>query len=87
MIIENASGESFFDFMQDYVFDPLEMKKTHAEKIDLMGVEKVKYYYLDSTKLLSLHQKSIIAGNGRRRFISTTEDVAKFYGNIQVMII
>ena len=50
LIIENASGESFLDFMQANVFDPLDMKKTHAEKVDLMGVEKVKYYYLDSTK-------------------------------------
>ena len=79
LIIENASGESFLDFMQDYVFDPLEMKKTHAEEIDLMGVEKVRYYYLDSTKTAVLapevNNSWKWAGGG---FISTTEDVAKF---------
>ena len=79
LIIENASGESFLDFMQDYVFDPLEMKKTHPEKIDLMGVEKVRYYYLDSTKTAVLapevNNSWKWAGGG---FISTTEDVAKF---------
>lgn len=79
LIIENASGESFLDFMQANVFDPLEMKKTHAEKIDLMGVEKVRYYYLDSTKNAVLapevNNSWKWAGGG---FISTTEDVAKF---------
>ena len=79
LIIENASGESFLDFMQDHVFDPLEMKKTHPEKIDLIGVEKVRYYYLDSTKTAVLapevNNSWKWAGGG---FISTTEDVAKF---------
>ncbi len=79
LIIENASGESFLDFMQTNVFDPLGMKKTHAEKVDLMGVEKVKYYYLDSTKTAVLapevNNSWKWAGGG---FISTTEDVAKF---------
>ncbi len=79
LIIENASGESFLDFMQANVFDPLDMKKTHAEKVDLMGVEKVKYYYLDSTKTAVLapevNNSWKWAGGG---FISTTEDVAKF---------
>ncbi len=79
LIIENASGESFLDFMQANVFDLLDMKKTHAEKIDLIGVEKVSYYYLDLTKTAVLapevNNSWKWAGGG---FISTTEDVAKF---------
>lgn len=79
LIIENASGESFLDFMQANVFDLLDMKKTHPEKIDLTGVEKVSYYYLDSTKTAVLapevNNSWKWAGGG---FISTTEDVAKF---------
>ena len=78
-VIENASGEPFLDYMQANVFDLLDMNNTHAEEKDLIGVEKVSYYYLDSTKTANLapevNNSWKWAGGG---FISTTEDVAKF---------
>ena len=79
VVIENASGEPFLDYTQANVFDLLDMKNTHAEKKNLIGVEKVSYYLLDSTKTAILEPEVNNswkwAGGG---FISTTEDVAKF---------
>ncbi|MBN08877.1 MAG: hypothetical protein CMC79_00680 [Flavobacteriaceae bacterium] len=79
VVIENASGDPFLDYMQAHVFDLLEMKNTHAEQKNLIGIEKVSYYLLDSTKTAiiapEVNNSWKWAGGG---FISTTEDVAKF---------
>ena len=79
LIIENTSGEPFLDYIQSNVFDSLDMNNTHAEEKNLLGIEKVSYYELDSTKTMIIAPKVNNswkwAGGG---FISTTEDVAEF---------
>ena len=79
VIIENKSDEPFLDYMQANVFDILKMNNTHAEKKDLIDIEKVTYYVIDSTETMvvgpEVDNSWKWAGGG---FISTTEDVAKF---------
>ena len=79
VIIENVSREPFLDYIQTNVFDVLDMNNTHAEKKNLLGVEKVTYYELDLNKKLivapEVNNSWKWAGGG---FISTTEDVAQF---------
>lgn len=78
-VIEEAAEVAFLDYMASEVFEPLAMGHTHAETRDLVGVEKVSYYLLDSTQTPVLAPEVDNswkwAGGG---FISTTEDVASF---------
>ena len=80
LVIENASGKKFLNYMQTNVFDLIDMKNTHAEDINLNDIQKVTYYKLDSNNNFVIepyvNNSWKWAGGG---FISTTEDVAKFF--------
>ena len=78
-VIEQTAGTPYLDYMQQSVFDPLDMTNTHHETNDLEGVEKVSYYVRDPagglTPAPEVDNSWKWAGGG---FISTTEDVARF---------
>ena len=77
--IEQASETPFLEYMYKNVFEPLGMKNTYAETIDLNIKDKVTYYKKNNSGDIKIEPEVNNswkwAGGG---FISTTEDIANF---------
>ena len=77
--IEQASETPFLEYMYKNVFEPLGMKNTYAETIDLNIKDKVTYYKKDNSGDIKIEPEVNNswkwAGGG---FISTTEDIVNF---------
>lgn len=78
-VIEGASGEPFLEFMQNEVFDPLNMSMTTADRNDSIIVHRTSFYQIDSLGNIDnapyVDNSYKWAGGG---FISTTTDLVKF---------
>ena len=81
--VEAASGEPFFDFMRERVFDPLGMRDTMAETAAKPVPDRVTFYFprfaADPTYGLHLMRDielSCYAGSGA--FLSTPSDLVRF---------
>ena len=76
--IEGASGQDFLSFMQERVFDPLEMTETRAEYMDSLILYRAGYYSMAEGKTINapyVDNSYKWAGGG---FISCSEDLVKF---------
>ena len=77
--IEKASETPFLEYMYKNVFEPLGMKNTYAETIDLNIKDKVTYYKKNDSGDINIEPEVNNswkwAGGG---FISTTEDIVNF---------
>ena len=77
--IEQASETPFLEYMYKNVFEPLGMKNTYAETIDLNIKDKVTYYKKNNSGDIKIEPEVNNswkwAGGG---FISTTEDIVNF---------
>ncbi|MGE0589299.1 MAG: serine hydrolase domain-containing protein [Cyclobacteriaceae bacterium] len=78
-VIEEASHQQFLNYMQQVVFDPLQMTATCADKNDSIILNRTSFYDLDSlgNVINATHVDNSYkwAGGG---FISTTNDLVKF---------
>jgi CubicO group peptidase (beta-lactamase class C family) len=76
--IESISGESYLDYMQQHVFQPLNMRNTVADKVDDIIPDRSRYYRIGNGKIEKEdHYDASItwAGGG---YLSTAEDLVKF---------
>ncbi|MDT8399774.1 MAG: serine hydrolase domain-containing protein [Pseudomonadales bacterium] len=76
--IESISGGSYLDYMQQHVFQPLDMRNTVADKVDDIIPDKSRYYRIARGKIEKEddYDASISwAGGG---YLSTAEDLVKF---------
>ena len=78
-VVERASGTPFLDFMDEAVFDPLSLKNTTADKIELDLSRRTTFYVSDdSGDMIEAPQIDISykwAGGG---FLSTVEDLVTY---------
>ena len=78
-VVEGASGEEFLSYMQENVFDPLEMVHTVADHTDSIIPHRTRFYARsqDGSVLNAPHVDNSYkwAGGG---FISTPEDLVRF---------
>lgn len=77
-VVEGASGMNFLDYMDENVFQPLQMKNTIADMNDSIIVHRSGFYSMNEGKIInapSVDNSYKWAGGG---FISTTEDLTKF---------
>ncbi|PHN04283.1 serine hydrolase domain-containing protein [Flavilitoribacter nigricans] len=76
--METAAGEDFLSYMEEKVFDPLDLEHTFAEHMDQTYEDRVSFYELKNDQLeLSPYVDNSYkwAGGG---FISTAEDMIRF---------
>ena len=81
--IEGAAQIPFLKFMQENVFDPLDMNETYAEKANLDLPNRVTFYSHNNNEIvigLTVNNSNKWAGGG---FLSTTSDLVKFSYGIQ----
>lgn len=77
-IIEGASGTDFLDYMDEMVFDPLQMNNTLADLKDSLIQFRSGFYEFDSERLINapyVDNSYKWAGGG---FLSTSEDIVSF---------
>lgn len=78
-VLEGASGEDFLDFMQQEVFDVLNMQLTVADQNDSIIVHRTSFYAIDQNEIVKnapyVDNSYKWAGGG---FLSTTTDLVKF---------
>lgn len=78
-VVEGASGEPFIEYMNENVFEPLEMTNTAAEYMDQIIFHRTEYYVKNEDGLLEnapyVDNSYKWAGGG---FIGTAEDLLKF---------
>lgn len=78
-VVEGASGKGFIDFMNDEVFEPLELDNTTAEYMDRIIFHRSGYYVKNEDGLLQnaphVDNSYKWAGGG---FVGTAEDLLKF---------
>lgn len=78
VVIQNASQQDYFKYMNEQVFYPLRMKNTEVEKIDKTILNKTKFYIKRNGKIKegpSVNNEFKAAGGG---FLSTSEDLVSF---------
>lgn len=82
VIIENTTRKDFLEFMEEGVFEPLQMFNTKPDYLDSLIAGRTRYYTLnDSGKIINasyVDNSYKWAGGG---FLSTSEDLVKF-GNV-----
>jgi len=74
VVIERVSGKSFTEYLEHYIFNPLDMKKSGTPINRLNEVMQVDTYFDDST-LFSPEYCSVIGTGG---ILSTAEELCKF---------
>ena len=83
LAMENAYGDTFINLMNEEIFSPMQLIKTHAEQYNLKFENKVSFYEKnDSDSIIEsnpVNNSWKWAGGG---YISTTEEMAKFTWNI-----
>lgn len=76
--IAGASGKDFLTYIQEQVFDPLNMKSTGADKRQLIIPNRTRFYSLNKEKqvvnAVYIENKLWAAGS----FLSTSEDLVRF---------
>jgi len=78
-IIEEASGKSYFENVKERIIEPLDLKNTHIEDLERYR-DQVAYGYL-YTPLGILEKNNSMQDlpNPDGGFLSTTEDILRFY--------
>jgi CubicO group peptidase (beta-lactamase class C family) len=77
-LIEKLSGKSYSEFLQENIFDPLEMSNTYSCDFDKDADNIVQRYYYDSTgyhDATVMHFSNLIGGGG---IVSNVQDMAKW---------
>lgn len=77
-IIEGASGQTFLNYMQKYVFTPVKMTNTVPDYHDSIIVHRSDFYSMENGKIIHapyVDNSYKWAGGG---YLSTTEDIVKF---------
>ena len=78
VVVESASKQHFLNFMQQKIFDPLELDMTCADKKDSVVTYRTGFYSIDRKKIVEateVDNSHKWAGGG---FLSTANDVLKF---------
>ncbi|WP_299182327.1 serine hydrolase [uncultured Aquimarina sp.] len=76
-VIEGASGKSYLEYMQKYIFDPLKMANTKAENINMLSKKDAQLYYIKKNQL---REERITNGSYKipgASFRSTSIDLVK----------
>ena len=74
IIVERVSGESFTDYLQEHIFNPLEMKHSGTPINELNSPFQVATYF-DQSTLFGAEYCNVIGTGG---ILSTAEDLCKF---------
>ena len=78
VVIQNASNQDYFSYMENSIFKPLNMINTHAEHSENEYKNTTKFYIKRNQKIRigpTVNNKFKAAGGG---FLSTSEDLIKF---------
>lgn len=83
LIIENVSGMSYYDYMQKYIFDPLEMENTmfgHSldEANDLQIATEVDWLFANKSSIMRAFTTFGASQDPDGGMYSTIEDMSKF---------
>ncbi|WP_405205371.1 serine hydrolase [Aquimarina sp. LLG6339-5] len=81
--IEGASGQTYLEYMQEHIWNPLLMFNTYGDIADSTMVNKSKFYYPNEEEA---EPYDLSYGHASGGIISTTDDLLKFgieiiYGN------
>ncbi len=80
LIIQEVTGESYYDYLQKNIFDPLGMNHTKALEIDGINYNTAEGYsiYINKDKSLAHNYYYISKASGASAHYSTAEDLFKF---------
>ena len=80
LIIQNVTGENYYDYLQKSIFDPIGMDQTKALEIDGVNYNTADGYsiYLREDKSLAKNNYLISKASGASGYYSTAEDLFKF---------
>ncbi len=80
LIIQEVTGENYYDYLQKNIFDPLGMNHTKALEIDGINYNTAEGYsiYINKDKSLAHNYYYISKASGASAHYSTAEDLFKF---------
>lgn len=80
LIIEKVSGQNYYDYLQENIFDPLDMNRTKALEIDGVNYNTADGYsiYQREDKSLAHNYYLLSKASGASGYYSTAEDLFKF---------
>ena len=80
LIIQNVTGENYYDYLKKNIFDPIGMDQTKALEIDGLNYNTADGYsiYLREDKSLAKNYYLISKASGASGYYSTAEDLFKF---------
>lgn len=80
LIIENISGQSYYNYLQENIFNPLGMNHTQPLEIDGIHYNTANGYslYINENKSLTRNDYQLSKASGASGYYSTIEDLFKF---------
>jgi len=80
LIIQNVTGENYYDYLKKNIFNPIDMNHTKALEIDGINYNTADGYsiYLREDKSLAKNDYLISKASGASGYYSTAEDLFKF---------
>lgn len=80
LIIQNVTGENYYDYLQENIFDPIGMHNTKALEIDGVNYNTADGYsiHIREDKSLAKNDYLLSKASGASGYYSTAEDLFKF---------
>lgn len=82
-IIEEVSGESYFQNVRERIIEPLKLRNTYLNNLSEIDKDRAKGYYKTVSGELIRNDRYVDEPNPDGGFLSTAKDIMKFYRSYQ----